>query len=162
MTKRRPSILEDWPGARTAAGVLGLATVDDVLSVVELLASEYPELVPTVVATLASSPARPVLLELLPLFQVKEPAELAAVAITTASQLDRLERRVRWTVPRDVLGAAALPAQALAAFAKCRAGRWRNRPAVRPEPSRLARVRRLLKEAAGLERARALVEECLN
>ncbi len=53
-------------------------TPGDVLGVLEVVASERPEVLPLVVATLAESPARSAVLELLPLFRAQEPAELPA------------------------------------------------------------------------------------
>ncbi len=53
------------------------ATPGDVLSVLEVVASEHPRVVPAVVRSLARSPARSALLELLSLFQVKAPEEIA-------------------------------------------------------------------------------------
>ncbi len=149
-----------WPGG-TAAEVLSLATPGDVLSVLEVLASEHPEVVPPVVTTLASRPARSALLELCPLFQVKAPEELAIAAVTMARQLDRLELHPRWTEPREVLGDTGASAAALDAFAKQRADRWRiNRGRIRPP--QLVRMDRLLRNAASLERARALVDGFLE
>ncbi len=131
-------------------------TPGDVLAVLETLASEHPEIVPSVVATLASSPARSALLELAPLFRARGPAEIAAAAVATARQLDRLEIRPRWKAPGDVLGDAAASAIVLDAFARRRADRWcRVRGTIRPPL--LARVDRRLRKAADLERARALI-----
>ncbi len=150
-----------YPGATAATDALPLSSPGDVLSVLEILASEHPEAVATVVATLALSPARSALLELMPLFQVEVPAEIAGAVVTVASQLDRLERQPRWTEPREVLGNSAAGAVALDAFARRRADRWRrNHGAIRPP--RLVRVDRCLRRAAGLERARALVDGFLN
>ncbi len=151
-----------WPGARTAARARSLATASDVLPVLEVLASERPEVVGAVVETLASSPARPALLELARLFQVEAPEELAGAVVTVVRQLDRLEHQPRrWTEPREVLGSTAASATALDAVARWRADRWRStRGGTRP--ARLRRVDRRLKDAAGLERARALVDGLLG
>ncbi len=145
--------------ATTAAEAL--TNPGGVLSVLEVLASEHPEVVSALVATLGHSPARSALLELVPLFQVKSPAEIAGAVVTVARQLDRLEHRPHWAEPRDVLGESAASATALDAFARRRADRWRkNRGGIRPP--KLARVDRRLRKAAGLERARALVDELLK
>ncbi len=91
-----------------------MMTPGDVLAVLETLASEHPDTVPPVVAALASSPARSALLELAPLFRARGPAEIAAAAVATARQLDRLEARPRWKAPGDVLGDAAASAATVA------------------------------------------------
>ncbi len=122
------------------------------LSVLELVASEYPGVLPFVVENLASSPARSVLMELASLFKVGSPAELAAVAVTAAQQLDRLERK-RWTEPRDVFGEVALSSRALEAFAKRRVERFEN--LLGTVPPGLVRLDRKLKDAAGRARAAA-------
>ncbi len=138
-----------------------VATPLDVLSVLEVLASEHPELVPMVVAMLARSEARSALVELVPVFRVKGPEEIAGAAVTVARQLDRLERQARWTEPRDVLSDTAASASVLDAFAKRRADRWRSiRGGIRPP--QLRRMDRLLRKAAGLERARELVDDLLS
>ncbi len=150
-----------WPCARTAARARSLATAGDVLAVLEVLASERPEMVGAVIETLASGPARPALLELARLFQVEAPEELAGAVVTVARQLDRLERQPRWSEPREVLGSTAASATALDAVARWRADRWRStRGGTRP--ARLLRVDRRLENAAGLERARALVDGLLG
>ncbi len=140
---------------------LATATPGEILAMLETLASEHPAMVRPAVATLANSPARLALLELVPLFQVEAPAEIVGAAVTVARQLDRLEIRPNWTDPRDILGDASASPTVLDAFARTRADRWRSRHGT-IRPPRLARVDRRLKKAAGLERARALVDGFLS
>ncbi len=136
---------------------------EEVFSLLELVASKQPTLLGFVVDALASSPARKAVLRLASLFDVKGSAKLAVTLATAAKQLDRLERNRLWTAPRDLFDDAALNPEALKAFAKRRAARWRNtRPGTRVSPERQARVDHLLEDAAAFERARALVVECLQ
>ncbi len=134
---------------------------EDVISLLEVVASELPEALPFLVAVLAESPARPVLLELVTFFEVTWPAEVADAAGKIATQLDRLERdRRKWTEPDEVLGASSAGVTALAAFSSRRAGRRRGgRRGVRP--AQVLRVERRLRSAAGLEHARGLVDDLL-
>ncbi len=145
----------------TPEATLPHATPGDLLSVLEVVASEHPRVVPAVVRSLARSPARSALLELLSLFQVKAPEEIAGAAVSVARQLDRLERHPRWTEPREVLGDTAVSAIVLDAFARHRADRWRSTRGEIPPPL-LVRTNRRLRNAAGLERARALVHGFLE
>lgn len=161
MASNRPVGGLRWPGATAAMRFLSQTTPGDVLSILEVLTTENPEVVPIAVANLASSPARPALLELAPLFQVEAPEEIAVAALTVARQLDRLERHPSWTKPHEVLGDASSSAIALDAFARRRAERWLNHRG-RVRPPKLVRVDRLLREAAELERARSLVEGLLK
>ncbi len=132
------------------------------LAALELVASEYPELLPFVVEGLAASPARREVLELVEVFGVRRPAELVEHGAAAAAQLDRLEllARRRWSTPRELIGANALSASVLSRFADARAERWRRRGRQRrPE---LVRIDRRLRAAAGKERAAAMVREFLS
>ncbi len=132
------------------------------LAVLELVASELPDLLPFVVGTMEASPARSEVLALVKLFDVKRPRDVAARAGRAAFQLDRLERNARrkWTHPREFLGADGLPASILSRFAQARAARWERRGW--PRSSELVRLDRRLREAAGKERATAMVREFLS
>ena len=139
-------------------------SLEEVLSLLELVASKQPALLGVMVDTLATSPARPPILELTSFFKLKEPGELAAAVAIAARQLDLLEHNPlrRWKVPRDLFGDLAAPAIVLERFSQTRAGRWRSTRPGASRPAGLLRIDRRLKEAAGLERARALVDECLT
>ncbi len=144
---RRPP---DWlqPGAGLAA--------------LEVVASEHPQTLAFLVESLAASPARLEVLELLEVFGVQRPAGLAAKAARAAAQLDRLELLAgrRWEEPRQCIGEGALPASILSRFADARALRWAA--SGRQRPPALVRVNRRLRAAARKERAAALVQKFLS
>ncbi len=131
------------------------------LALLELVASESPHLVRFTVETLADSPARVVLLELVKLFGIKQPAELIGRLPQASAQLDRLEIHAKgWRVPRDLFGEDALPAAVLSSFAEARANRGRRQG--RRRPPELMRVDRLLRMAAERERSADLVGKYLE
>ncbi len=137
---------------------------EEVLALLELVASEQPTLLGFVVEALASSPARPAVLEMASFFKVEGPVALAGAVATVAGQLDQIERQPqrRWTTPRDLFGDSAASAIVLERFSQARAVRWRGiRPGIRRSP-RLVRADRRIKDAAGHERAAALVAEFLR
>ena len=132
----------------------------EALALVELVASESPELLRFAVESLAASPARLALLELVELFDVDRPTELISRALTAVAQLDRLELHARrWKAPVDHFGEDALPAAVLASVARARADRWRRQG--RNRPGELMRVDRRLREAARHERTANMVREFL-
>ncbi len=128
-----------------------------VLSLLELVASEYPGLLRFTIESLEASPARLALLELVKVFEVERPAELIERTERAAVQLDRLELNAKrkWIDPAEYFGGDALPAEALSQFAEARATRWQLHG--RRRPPELVRVNRLLRDAASREGAADLV-----
>ncbi len=128
-----------------------------VLALLEVVASESPDILPFAVESLAASPARLALLGVVEVLDVAHLAELVERTARAVGQLDRLEVHPRWTNPDDVFGADALPAAVLSRLADVRAGRLRGRL----KPATL-RVQRRLRAAASRERAAALVHDFLS
>ena len=131
------------------------------MALVELVASEYPELLRFVVDSLAGSEARLALLEVVKAFDAENPIELVQLASTAAAQLDRLEMhaiRKRWKDPAYF--GDSLPAEILERFARARINRTHQQGLERPPE--LLRGDRLLRVAAEKERAADLVNGLLR
>ncbi len=97
----------------------------EVASLLEIVASERPELLVPLCETLRSGPAFQIVLDLARDWHV-EPAELAAVASRAARQLGRLEmRRGQWRHPSLVVDSPNV--RALSHFAYARRGRVSGR-----------------------------------
>ncbi len=92
-----------------------------VITALELVASEYGELVPWILDILANSPARHSVLGLVRRWDASEPEDLAPIAVQGASDLDRIERKRHWKQVEDVVSNPHLAA--LCDLSICRAKR---------------------------------------
>ncbi len=144
-TKKRPRLPKPLPDMSPA----------DVASLLEVVASESPGLLPSVVHTLASSSARPSVLTVCRYFRVSDPADLPDLARDLARDLTRLERRWR----PETLEAPNF--EGLTAFADRRAIRWAE-VVQKKRPPGAVRTERLLRAAAESARARRELEEFLS
>jgi hypothetical protein len=119
----------------------------EVVRVLEVIASEQPDLIGPLVEALEFSPARRGLAALAEAWE-EQIADLGDLAIRTARHLDRLEKRSgAWRHPDQVVEAPHVPA--LASFVVARCDR------VTPEP----RSRRLNVLAIKLQRIATLEQE---
>ncbi len=92
-----------------------------VITALELVASEYSELVVWMIDILANSPARHSVLGLVRKWGASEPEGLAPIAIHGVGNLDRLERKRHWREVEDVVSHPHLAA--LCDLSCCRAKR---------------------------------------
>ncbi len=114
---------------------------ESIASVLELVASHRPDLLPVYLDTVANSPARFAVLELASDLKVRETQDLYPVLLKISADLDRLERRrTGWQHPQQIV---AQP-KVLGLLYFCRA-RIQNVPGI-------ARRRRLEVMARKLER----------
>ncbi len=130
------------------------------LALLELVASEAPDLLTFTIESLSSSPARRELLQVAKDFGVEQPQLIERFRLAVY-QLNRLEAHaVRWKEPQERFGQEALPAALLARVASARSDRWRRKGKARP--SELVRVDRRLAVLARRERPAELVREILE
>ncbi len=147
------------PRGSLASTSLATAT-GDIASLLEVLAAEYPALLPSVVEFLANSAARPGVLAFCKVLKVKDPASLPAVCAGLAHDLNRLEKR--WRNLQAELG-GDINLEGLAAFAERRAIRWAEvNGGSTKRSSGAVRVERLLSEAVQHARARAEIRAFLD
>ncbi len=131
------------------------------LALLELVASEAPDLLTFTIESLSSSPARREFLQVAKDFGVEQPAQLIERFRLAVYQLNRLEAHaIRWKEPQERFGQEALPAALLARVASARSDRWRRMGKTRP--SELVRVDRRLAVLARRERSAELVREILE
>ncbi len=134
-------------------------TPADVVSLLEVTASETPRLLPLLVDLLLQGPARLVVLQLGGDWDVPDASRLIARAAEAAAGVDRLESAGvgrRWQHPRDVLAGDVPSVGMLRAFAEARLMRKK-----RTDRAGLRFVIRQLDKSLGGERAERLVRECL-
>ncbi len=123
----------------------------------ELVASERPGILAPLLAVLEHGPASRDLAELAAVWGLDRDADLAAVAVKAAHQLNHLERRrAGWTHPAQVVDAPNC--QALAHFAGARSGRVVGSARAR----RLDIVRRKAERVAEHERQRRELDDFLG
>jgi len=132
----------------------------EVAGVLELVASERPDLIGPLVKALERSPTGHGIAELAKLWGIAPEdctAELAETALITTKHLDRLERKrgVGWRHPRQLVDAPNVPA--LHSFALCRRGRVTG-----PRSRRLEVIGLKLERAADSDRRRQMVETFLR
>ncbi len=132
-----------------------------IAGLLELVASERPELLAPLVEALEHSPARPGLAEVAEVWGVRSEdraAELGAVAMRAARHLDRLERRRpgTWRHPRQVVDSPKV--QALVILADERHGRVEGIARTK----RLNVLRRKLRRVAEVERQRRELDAFLR
>ncbi len=132
-----------------------------VAGLLELVASERPDLLGPLAEALEHSPARPGLAEVAEVWGVRpedRAADLGAVAMRAARHLDRLERRRpgMWRKPGQVVDAPNV--QALATLADARHGRAEGIARTK----RLNILRRKLERIADLEHQRRELDAFLR
>ncbi len=132
-----------------------------VAGLLELVATERPELLGPLVKALEYSPARPGLVQVAEVWGVQPEdlaADLGAVAARASRHLDRLERRRpgTWRHPAQVVDAPNV--EALATVADARHGRAEGMARAR----RLDILRRKLRRAAEVERQRRELDAFLR
>ncbi len=77
---------------------------EGIAAMMELVASQRPDLLPVYLDMVANSPARFAILELAKDFGVREPQDLYPVLLKISSDLDRLERkRTGWRHPKQIV-----------------------------------------------------------
>ena len=131
------------------------------LALLELVASEYPDLLRFTIESLAASPARLDLLELTKFFGVEHPSQLIEKVRLAVNQLNRLEAHAtRWMEPSERFGKETLPTDVLARVASTRSDRLRRKG--QPQPSELVRVEHRLAMLAQRERSADLVRDLLK
>ncbi len=128
-----------------------------VITALELVASEYGELVVWMIDILANSPARHSVLSLVGKWDVSEPEGLAPIAIRGASNLDRLERKRHWRDVEDVVSYPHLAA--LCDLSSCRAKRVDGIARRRRLDAAHRRIRRILARKQARERLEAFLRE---
>ena len=111
--KRREKTLEKPPQqpirpldleAGGAIKKLGGSLRESLAAMIELLASQRPDLLPVYLDMAGNSPVRVAILELVSEFDVREPTGLCEAALKTRTDLDRLEkRRGGWRHPQQVV-----------------------------------------------------------
>ena len=132
-----------------------------VVGLLELLASERPDLLGPVFEALKYSPASPGLAQVAELWSIRpedRAADLEAVAVRASSHLDRLERRRpgTWRHPGQVVDGPNIAA--LVSLASARHGRVEGMA----RGKRLNVIRRKLKRAAAVERQRRQLDAFLR
>lgn len=152
MTARRSAAT---PRLRLPQDLAATPHLDQVTRLLELVATQQPDLLFLVIDMASHSPFRFAILELASTFGTT-PERLASVLHTTCLNLDRLEARRKWKHPYDVLPQANLRGL----LYLCRARRIRVSAVTRSR--RLAMIARKLEQAYRSERTQRWIEDFLG
>ncbi len=130
---------------------------DDIAGMLELVASQRPDLLPIYLDMAANSPARFAVLELASDLKVRDPERLYPVLLKISADLDRLEkRRTGWRHPRQILNNPNV----VGLLYFCRA-RIKNVPGI-ARRRRLEVMSRKLQRAYDQEKTRAWITDFIG